>query len=246
MSTDLIEMEIDEVSLVDKGANPGAKMLIFKREETEKRCKYKEYAMKNSYTDEQEAEFMAMSEDERDNRMNAKPEGKGMTKVDETEIEKRLADLEGSFSKREKELKADLEKREATLKEELAKRDAELSILKAENELVSLEKRANGEWPNLKGDVRSKAKLLKAVEGMEEDVKKFAMEVIKSADAYASDMLSVTKSHSSMSKAAAGADKLQVLAKAYERENKVSPAEAYGAVINTEEGKAAYLESIAN
>lgn len=146
-----------------------------------------------------------------------------------------------------------------TLAKKNDKLEADIEKARAEAEQSALEKRAGDELGHLPGDVKVRAALLKAVEGIkEEELRKGALAAIKSK---APEVKAATKTvGTSTAKAAAetteevevgspeahaiikrqAEDEIEALAKAYEAEHKVPYLKAYQAVLETERGAELY------
>lgn len=250
----LTDMEIDEISLVDKGANPDAHITFFKRKgdtqmdenDIEKRLAeleqenafYKgmanlsdaEKAYMDKMDDDAKKAFMSMTSDER-----AKTMKKGdMKKMDNATIEKQLQDIEKRLAEKDDVIKS-LQEGNDALSEQVTK-------MAEENETLKLQKRAETEFAGLSGTVEQKAKLLKALEGIEdEDVRKMAFENVKAkASANEALMTEVGKSGSDESDAST---KLQKMAEKYAQEKNITVQKAYSEVITTPEGTKLYKES---
>lgn len=234
-------MEIDEISLVDQGANPSAYVKFFKNkgdnmdiedltkrlEEVENENKDllvkagmsdAEKAYMDGLNDEAKKKFMGMGADERKKMMGA---GKMDKSFDKEAVEKQLADIEKRLAEKDDVIKS--------FKEEIAK-------MADENEMLKLEKRAEAELAGIAGTAEQKAKLLKALDGIEdEDVKKMALENIKKS---AETNINVTKEYGASGQGQDDANgKLEALAKAKAKETGVSFAKAYKDVLDTDEGR---------
>lgn len=126
------------------------------------------------------------------------------------------------------------------------KADKEAEIAKKEREesqKMKLEKRVKEDLQYLPGEQEVKIEVLKAVDGIEdEEVRKSAMEMLKAHNKAHEGAFDTTGSRGeSLAKAE---DKLNELAKKYAEEHKVSHAVAYDTVIQTEEGKKLYEETL--
>lgn len=119
-------------------------------------------------------------------------------------------------------------------------------VLKAQQERIEVnafEKAAQAEVPFLPGEITMKARVLRGISKLPEDISKAAMEMLKAGSAA---LKGLTKSvgvdgEREIKKAD---DELDTLAKNYAKENKVSYAVAYDAVLATDEGKALYKRSL--
>lgn len=243
-ASNLIDMMIDEISLVDKGANPEAHVAFFKREQTPfspddavgsignvenpKRREWASFA-NAAYRSQLEA-GKSEAEAKRIARQTANEQfEKGVSKMDIEELKKALedahtqnqelttlanmSDMEKAFmdkmgdddkkrfmnlskEDRMKEMEKagmkklakedvqkqldDIEKRLSEKDDVIAKQSESIEKMQEENEMLKLQKRAEKELDGISGDVEKKAKLLKALESIEdEDVRKMAFENIK-------------------------------------------------------------------
>jgi len=252
----LKQLELDELSLVDRPANAQAMVSLFKRDdsngdnmeqEVEKmsddlKAKLKPYMDKGMNEEEAmkayEAEMKKSEEVEIDELDIVKAENDTL-KIQNEDLRKAL--IENGFV-----IKADSIEKKAEPEyieyegEQINKADVPAVILKAleEAELAKadaeLTKRATDALPHFAEDV---AKSLVAEFGEVEAV----MEALKAADAtFAESMEEVGKSDAD-GEFATAADKMESLVKTYMEENKMKKGEyakAYAAVAKTDEGKA--------
>ena len=252
----LKQLELDELSLVDRPANAQAMVSLFKRDdsngdnmeqEVEKmsddlKAKLKPYMDKGMNEEEAmkayEAEMKKSEEVEIDELDIVKAENDAL-KIQNEDLRKAL--IENGFV-----IKADSIEKKAEPEyieyegEQINKADVPAVILKAleEAELAKadaeLTKRATEALPHFAEDV---AKSLVAEFGEVEAV----MESLKAADAtFAESMEEVGKSDAD-GEFATAADKMESLVKTYMEENKMKKGEyakAYAAVAKTDEGKA--------
>ena len=252
----LKQLELDELSLVDRPANAQAMVSLFKRDdsngdnmeqEVEKmsddlKAKLKPYMDKGMNEEEAmkayEAEMKKSEEVEIDELDIVKAENDAL-KIQNEDLRKAL--IENGFV-----IKADSIEKKAEPEyieyegEQINKADVPAVILKAleEAELAKadaeLTKRATDALPHFAEDV---AKSLVAEFGEVEAV----MEALKAADAtFAESMEEVGKSDAD-GEFATAADKIESLVKTYMEENKMKKGEyakAYAAVAKTDEGKA--------
>ena len=252
----LKQLELDELSLVDRPANAQAMVSLFKRDdsngdnmeqEVEKmsddlKAKLKPYMDKGMSEEEAmkayEAEMKKSEEVEIDELDIVKAENDAL-KIQNEDLRKALID-NGFVIKAdsiEKKVEPEYIEYEG---EQINKADVPAVILKAleEAELAKadaeLTKRATDALPHFAEDV---AKSLVAEFGEVEAV----MEALKAADAtFAESMEEVGKSDAD-GEFATAADKMESLVKTYMEENKMKKGEyakAYAAVAKTDEGKA--------
>jgi len=245
---ELHEVELEEISLVDEGANQHAKVSIFKRGE-------------NNMTDGVEK----MSDDmKKKMKEYYKMSDEDMEKMSDEDMTKKMKEMEKAMNSEKDKMKKALEDNGFVLKgegealeitksapEETVKIDGEtfaksavpepilkrLEALEKADEFSRLEKRARDEFHHLTGSIESHVKLVKSF-GDDADV----MAILRAADkALAPEMEEAGKS---------GADslddplqKLDTLAKAYAEKNSVSFQKAYGAVLDTDEGARLYAQT---
>ena len=242
----LKQLQLEELSLVDRPANPLAMAPLFKRDtsegdtmtETTEKMSDDMKAKLKPYMDK------GMSEDEAMKAYNM-----DMKKADEVETLKaenerlRKALIENEFV-----IKADAIEKKAPVEfieyggEKINKADVPAPILKALEEAeiekadATLTKRAEAELPHFKVDVAKK--LLTAVEKMDEV--DMLMEALQAADkAFADKMEEFGKSDVDGEFATAN-DKMESLVKAHMEANNLKKsdyAQAYAAVANTDEGR---------
>lgn len=127
----------------------------------------------------------------------------------------------------------------------------ELAKARGAAEQVTFEKRAGDELGNLGGDIKHRAELLKAVDGIKDEaVRKGVLETLKSANAAASGAFkrqgtSMTKNEGEEPTDKAGAvEKLDELAKAEAAASKIGYSEAYSKVLGTPEGQKLYEQTV--
>jgi hypothetical protein len=233
MPTELSQLDLLEVSLVDAGDDPLAKVALYKRkgssemDETEK-----------LETDIEE-ESMEDYEDEED-------KGKGKTRKSwktealalQTEVETLKAKVE--------ELEADIVTKAAP-KEEMVEVEGEmvaksaipapvlkqLETLLVEKEKTDLEKLANEKLPNFKGTPLQRGRLLKAI-GSDKEL----LEMLLAADALFAEMFTEVGKTDSENDMKSPAEKLEQMVKHYQVEKKTTYEQAYAGVVKTAEGKA--------
>lgn len=119
---------------------------------------------------------------------------------------------------------------------------AEIAKERDARELLVFEKRAETEWPALPGEPVAKAKALRSLQKLDEADRKVLETMLKSGNS------ALKQSFRELGKgggdgADSPGDKIDALAKVYEKEHKVSFAKAYTAVLDTDEGRELYAAS---
>jgi hypothetical protein len=129
--------------------------------------------------------------------------------------------------------------------DELA-RDLSKALKRTEEQ--DLRKRVEDDLAHMPGTVETRMAMLKAVDAIEnDDDRKAAVDSLKAQNEQMSKAFKTLGSSTISGETQGGDqtadDKLDVLAKAHAKENKVSEAQGYDAVLRTEEGAALYAES---
>jgi hypothetical protein len=171
-------------------------------------------------------EFMGKSDDERTSTLKA--EGYIETKEDNVNKAEMPEEMRKRFE--------DMEKR-AKEAEDIAKAEREA------REFDALKKRAETEYPHLKGDAETKAKVLKALESSDEEVAKSAKEMLKAADEATSQIFAergVTGSDSEES----AEGQLNKMAKEKSESEGTTFAKAYSDVLQTDKGMELYNQYV--
>ena len=246
----LKQLELDELSLVDRPANASAKVALFKRDSEEENME-KAYKM----NDAEMKEMDKMSDD-----LKAKLRGymdKGYTfpeakKMMDEEMKK--ADEEVSFEAELMELKEEndnlrkqlgevVEKKEEVVEtievngEMVVKADIPEPVLKAleeakvEKQMIELRKRAEAELPHF--DVEVAMSLLDVIKG---DAK--VLEALKGADAAFAAAMDEVGEKSVDADMTDPQSKLDKMVDTYAEEHKVNKYAAFDAISKTAEGKA--------
>jgi len=252
---ELLDLQLDEVSLVDSPANKSATVALFKRDDTmTDETKQEELEKAKSHDPATEVETPeedatdTMSEAEEAKPKKKKPVAKAK---EEAPVEK---------SAREVELEVEVERLTKALadKEEVSKADElidfggemvaksaipapvlkKLEEVQKAQEVAELHKRAETDLPNFKGTVEQRGKLLKSIGGDAE-----LLTLLKAADAaFAGLFQEVGKTDTDAGLLTAD-QKLDQLVKSHQEEKKVDFYKAYAAVIKTAEGKQLLLET---
>lgn len=134
----------------------------------------------------------------------------------------------------------------AVLKAQTARvQKAEENAALANNALIQkqLEETAAGIWPNLPGSNREKGALLKSINGMPEETRVYAEQVMKTANEH---MEALYKESGSDGEGApeSAVEKLNKMATKHATDNNMSFAKAYDAITQTPEGSKLYAESL--
>lgn len=259
MPTLLKNLELEELSLVDKPANPLAMAPLYKRDNSEE-----DHMTENveKMSDDQKAEMDKMSDAMKSKMKMYMDKGmsydkakamcnEDMKKSLEEEVDKLKADNEAlRKSLLDEGYKITAEGVEKKMPEEfievegeqinkadipapILKRLEEAEIEKAE---AAISKRCKETLPNL--DEANARALLKAHDEMaEEEAKKFA-EFMQALDNLFDDMTEEVGKSAAQGDMEDPNEKLNALAKAYEAEHNTTFAKAYAAIVKTDEGKA--------
>lgn len=250
MTNILLDLELDELSLVDRPANQAATICLIKRDNT-------------MNLEERKAYYMDKGMSEEEALKKAKEE---MEKADEPEVSKSEEEVEQGdlFLAEVDALKAEVSRLSKALEdngfavteetvtkavepeyievegEQIAKSDIPAPVLKAleeaaiEKRMVELRKQAEEILPNFDNEIA--ASILAHV--AKDDA---IVEALKSADAALGASMSEIGEASVEADMASSSDKLDALVKSYMDENNLAKkdhAKAYAAVAKTDEGKA--------
>lgn len=255
---ELLDLQLDEVSLVDSPANKSATVALVKRDSTMKKKK------EDVSADVEkgiciEIEIKSPEEEMAEMQMEAQTQSVG--KSEELEAPTTEEVLEKSAEQVEVEtLKAKVIELEKALaaKEEVAKADEmidfggemvaksaipapvlkKLEEVQKAQELMELRKRAEEVLPNFKGTADQRGKLLKSI-GNDAEL----MELLKSADAVFAGLYKEVGKTDAEGDLQTAQEKLTTLVKARQEDKKEDFYKAYAAVTKTAEGKALLLET---
>ena len=120
--------------------------------------------------------------------------------------------------------------------------EQENAALKARDEQTVLEKRAEAELPHLPGDVKTRAAMLKAIDGIEDEAQREAALGALKAQNEAMSKAFQTYGHGAQPEPGSPADQLDKLAKGYAEKNGGTFEAAYMKVADTPEGQALYQQ----
>jgi len=245
----LKQLELDELSLVDRPANASAKVALFKRDSEEENME-KAYKMSDAEMEEMDK----MSDD-----LKAKlrgmmdkgytfPEAKKMMEEDmkkadeEVSLEAELMELKEENDNLRKQLEEVVEKKEEVVEtievngELVVKADIPEPVLKAleeakvEKQMIELRKKAEAELPHF--DVEVAMSLLDVIKG---DAK--VLEALKGADAAFAAAMDEVGEKSVDADMTDPQSKLDKMVDAYAEEHKVNKYAAFDAISKTAEGK---------
>lgn len=255
-------LQVDEVSLVDKGANPGAKVVLTKFDNRV-----------NIDPNPINGDPPAMTVEELQKALAAQKAEVEKTLGEITSVKAELTSVQADLSKAQEakkmaedelekmkqkdckkppegELDEDMKKKldPAVTKsfEAMQKRLEESEKLHKELadklELQSLEKQAEQAYPNIPGEPVQKAVLLRTVNSLPEVQKKYMEEVLTSANkALESRFTAIGNNTSEVLKGDAN-QQFDALVKNYAKEHGVSEIDANEAVLKTAEGQALYAK----
>lgn len=222
MATELKELDLFEVSLVDAGDDPLAKVALYKRKDntdmTDEVVKTKE---------DWEADIA---------ELNSQIETL-KAKVSELEAEGSKADDEEDMMEidGEKVCKSAIPAPVLKALEEVQKQKEELEKAAAEQ---AMQKRASEVLPNLKGTLAQKAALLKSI-GDDKEL----LEILQAADALFKELFKEQGSVDTEKSLQTPEQRLDTLVKNYQAEKGVNFYTAYAAVIKTADGRALLKET---
>jgi outer membrane biosynthesis protein TonB len=241
---ELLDLQLDEVSLVDSPANKSATVALFKRDDTmtdeTKEELEKAKAPTEVETPEEDATDTTSEADEPPvPPKKKKPVAKSTREVElEAEVERLTKALEA---------KEDVAKADEMIDfggEMIAKSSIPAAVLKKledvqkAQEVAELHKRAETDLPNFKGTVEQRGKLLKSI-GADAEL----LALLKAADAAFKGLFQEIGKTDVDAGLLTADQKLDQLVKSHQEEKKVDFYKAYAAVIKTADGKKLLLET---
>ena len=250
MTNILLDLELDELSLVDRPANQAATICLIKRDNTMNLEERKAY-----YMDKGMSEDEALKKAKEDTKKAEEPEvSKSEEEVDQgdlflAEVDALKAEVsrlskaleDNGFAVTEETVAKAVEPEYIEVEgEQIAKSDIPAPVLKAleeaaiEKRMVELRKQAEEILPNFDNEIA--ASLLAHV--AKDDA---IVEALKAADAAMGASMSEIGEASVKADMLSSSDKLDALVKSYMDENNLAKsgyAKAYAAVAKTDEGKA--------
>lgn len=249
---ELLDLELDEVSLVDSPANKSATVALFKRDSTMRKKKEEvstdvekgvciEIEIKSPEEEMAEMQMEAQQDQAED---VADTVGKSDHETEVETLKAEVARLTKALADKDAE---DVAKADELIDfggEMVAKSAIPAPVLKKLEEVqkaqeaADLRKRADEVLPNFKGTADQRGKLLKSV-GDDKEL----LDLLKAADAaFATKFEEIGKTDAEGDLQTAQ-DKLTALVKARQEEKKEDFYKAYAAVTKTAEGKALLLET---
>lgn len=263
MPTELVNLELEEVSLVDMGDDPLAKVALFKRspegndmenevteetqiEDTEKGYKEQKKLEIEIDGEDDEEEMMEEGEDKKPTRKSWKAEALLLEEANKVLLEEvetykaKVADLEAAVVEKSKPVEEVIE----IDGEKIAKSAVPAPILKKLEDMQkaaeaeAIRKRADEVLPNFKGTADQRGKLLKAV-GEDAEI----LELLRAADALFGKTFEEVGKTDAQTDLMTAKEKLDTMVKAYQEEKKVDFYKAYATVTKTAEGKDLLLKS---
>ena len=122
--------------------------------------------------------------------------------------------------------------------------EKENAALKARDEQTTLENRAEDELPHLPGDLKTRAAMLKAIDGIEDEAQREAALGALKAQNEAMSKAFQTYGHGGQPEPGSPDDQMDKLAKVYAEKQGVTHEAAYAEVLKSAEGKALYAKAI--
>jgi len=269
MPTELVNLELEEVSLVDMGDDPLAKVAIFKsspegedmNNEADKELVEVKEETEKGYKEEKKIEI-EVGEDDEEDMMEDDMEGKKPTRKSWKseaqafeEVNKLLLEEIETYKAKVSELEVAAITKAAPTEEtievegqSIAKSAIPAPILKKLEEMQkaveteALRKRAEEVLPNFKGTADERGKLLKSV-GEDEGL----LTLLKAADAAFAGVYQEVGKTDAASDLKTATEKLNDMVKGYQEDKQEKDFhKAYAAVIKTAQGRALVLETYKN
>ncbi len=259
MPTELVNLELQEVSLVDMGDDPLALVSLYKRSPEGEHMEKQELDLdlEKGYKEEMKSDDMDADEME-DEMMDEEGDKKPMTRKSWKAEAQSLEEVNKMLLEEIETLKSEVGKLEAQSLEKakpaeetievggefVAKSAIPAPVLKQLEELQharegeELRKRAEKVLPNFKGTADERGKLLKSI-GEDETL----LAILRAADAAFAGIFQEVGKTDAENDLKTPADKLNDMVKFRQEEKKEDFYKAYAAVIKTAEGKSLLLET---
>ena len=261
MPTELVNLELEEVSLVDLGDDPLAKVAIFKSSPEGEHMEKQELDLdltEKGMKEEKKIEIEVDGEDDEEDMMDEEGNKKPMTRKSWKAEAQSLEEVNKMLLEEIETLKSEVGKLEAQSLEKakpaeetievggefVAKSAIPAPVLKQLEELQKaregeeLRKRAEKVLPNFKGTADERGKLLKSI-GEDETL----LAILRAADAAFAGIFQEVGKTDAENDLKTPADKLNDMVKFRQEEKKEDFYKAYAAVIKTAEGKSLLLET---
>lgn len=264
MPTELVNLELQEVSLVDMGDDPLALVSLYKRSPEGEHMENEELDTKVEDTtekgmkEEKKIEIEVDGEDDEEDMMDEEGNKKPMTRKSWKAEAQSLEEVNKMLLEEIETLKSEVGKLEAQSLEKakpaeetievggefVAKSAIPAPVLKQLEELQharegeELRKRAEKVLPNFKGTADERGKLLKSI-GEDETL----LAILRAADAAFAGIFQEVGKTDAENDLKTAADKLNDMVKFRQEEKKEDFYKAYAAVIKTAEGKSLLLET---
>ena len=260
MPTELVNLELEEVSLVDLGDDPLAKVAIFKSSPEGEHMEKQELDLdlEKGMKEEKKIEIEVDGEDDEEEMMDEEGNKKPMTRKSWKAEAQSLEEVNKMLLEEIETLKSEVGKLEAETLEKakpaeetievggefVAKSAIPAPVLKQLEELQKaregeeLRKRAEKVLPNFKGTADERGKLLKSI-GEDETL----LAILRAADAAFAGIFQEVGKTDAENDLKTPADKLNDMVKFRQEEKKEDFYKAYAAVIKTAEGKSLLLET---
>jgi hypothetical protein len=253
----LRKLKVKEVSLVDRGANQPAKVVLYKRHNLLNNVIMQKEA--NESLDKGELDIMPKTPEELQKALDEQvakntelTEKLEKATTDFDELKKQLDEAVSKMSEVEKKAAKD-EELKKSMPEDVLKRFEELETLRkqdadklqaeiAKREEMEMAKKAEDEYPNIPGESVQKGKLLQAINKMADDQKEFALSVLKSSDEALAKRMEEKGSGASPT-AVSAQEKLDKMADELAKAEGITKAAAFDKVTQTAEGKKLYEET---
>jgi hypothetical protein len=252
----LTELRVDEVSLVDVPANPGANVLLLKRNTptpqkengnmsdvtkqlAELQSEVARLQKMAKMTDEERLMLASMTEDEQKEYMDGDDEMKSKLKAKYTKAEGKDEDesAKADGEVEDEETAKALKKMQSAVDVALAKAEA----VSAENAHMKLEKRAAAELASLPGELAEKVSMLKAIDALPKAERESAMATLKKAGEICQSYTKSLGNSQARNEDSAEA-KLEKMAKEIAASEKITQPQAFAKALRTREGSKLYAE----
>lgn len=259
MSKLLTKLDIEEVSLVDEGANPDAHIAFFKSkkgiemtieelkkklsEETAKvatlEIEKADLEILSKMSDHEKSYMDGLSDDDKKKFMGLDAEGRKKMMGDKYKKSLSPDDI--------KKMQDDVTKAETKvteLTETVNKRDEEIAKLKGDVETQELRAEVEKKYPNSKGTTDEKVEMLKSIRAIENEVvRKNLIDSMDQAERLATDFSKEKGKGSGDADVTDAGEKLQKMAKEIADKEGITEQQGFAKAIETKEGKELFVKS---